>query len=995
MRIGQIYFVAAFCLAAGVMAADKRQDKPTAPDSKDKDYAAELPRIRPREPGEALKTFVTRPGFRIDLIASEPQVMSPVALDIDENGRIFVAEFPEYNAYANTKPHGRGRIVLLEDTQGTGRYDKRTVYADNIDRCVAVGCWDGGVYVGAPPDLLYLKDSKGDGKADIRRVVYTGFGTDHAGEGMINSFRWGLDNRYHISTNLDGGNVRPGNKPDAKPVSVRGHVFLLDPRDESFQLSGGGGQHGMSMDDWGRTFSCGNSDPYFLIMYDSRYLARNPYLPAPPAAVNIAPAGKYTKLHRISPVEPWRALRTRLRTKGIVPGSDEGGSPSGFFTGGTGVTVYRGDAFPSEYRGNLFVGDVANNVVHRARVQPNGVSSTALPAEKDAEFLASRDNWFRPVQFVNAPDGSLWVIDMYRELIEGAAFLPPVILKHMDVGSGVDRGRIYRIAPNGHKQAKLPQLGKLSTPELVALLEHPNGWHRDTASRLLYQRKDKSALEPLKKLAAAASPIGRAQALWALNGLDALTTKFVLPGLKDADANVRVQALRVAERIIYHETVQDQVTAMIDDNHLLVRYQTAFTLGRIEGQAHALATLARRDGADSWMRLAILCSSYRCAGELFGLLAADGNFRATPHGRTILGTLAAQIGAANKDHDVAAVLKPLAGLAETDKALARELVIQLVSKQPALAARFTGANSGQVRAILAGLLSDAKQTATDEKKAPAARVAAVRSLTLALFADVSPLLSELLASRQPPEVQTAAIETLARFNEPAVASSVLAAWKGFTPKVRATATESLFSRPTWINAFLDAVEKGAVARGDVDPARLDLLKSHRDPHVKARALKIFAGSGLARRADVVAAYAKALQLKGDAAKGRAVFKMHCATCHQLEGVGANVGADLKAIRDRGLEAVMLNILDPNREVKPQFLAYVAELKNGRALTGMITAETANNITIRRPDGVEEAVLRLQIEELRSTGLSYMPEGLEKQIDVPAMADLLAYLNSVK
>src|SRR5205814_1419634 len=175
-------------------------------------------------------------------------------------------------------------------------------------------------------------------------------------------------------------------------------------------------------------------------------------------------------LHRVSPVEPWRALRTRLRSQGLVPGSDEGGSPSGFFTGGTGVTVYRGDAFPPAFRGNLFVADVANNVVHRALPVPDGLLVTAKGAEDGREFLASRDNYFRPVQMANGPDGCLWVIDMYRELIEGAAFLPPQILKHLDVGRGVDRGRIWRVVPDG-SLGHLPRLGKLTTAELVALLE--------------------------------------------------------------------------------------------------------------------------------------------------------------------------------------------------------------------------------------------------------------------------------------------------------------------------------------------------------------------------------------------------------------------------------------------------------------------------------------------------------------------------------------------
>ena len=266
-----------------------------------------------------------------------------MAIDFDEDGRLYVAEFPEYNQYAEGREEGRralrrerGCIRMLEDADGDGVYERSTLFAADVPMATAVACWDGGVYAGSAPDLLYLKDTDGDGKADVRRVVFTGFGTDQAGEGMLNSFRWGLDNRFHISTGLDGGSVRRGDRAAAKTVSVRGYGFLLDPRSESFELTGGGGQHGMTLDDWGRTYVCGNSDPFHLVMYDSRYVARNPYLRAPAAAVNVAPAGKFTKLHRISPIEPWRALRTRLRSQGIVPGSDEGGTPSGFFTGATG-----------------------------------------------------------------------------------------------------------------------------------------------------------------------------------------------------------------------------------------------------------------------------------------------------------------------------------------------------------------------------------------------------------------------------------------------------------------------------------------------------------------------------------------------------------------------------------------------------------------------------------------------------------------------------------
>src|SRR5262249_7293872 len=269
------------------------------------------------------------------------------------------------------------------------------------------------------------------------------------GEALFNSFRWGLDNRIHVQTSTSGGMVRhskrgegPGardekenagrsplaSRPsplDERPVSVRGQHFLFDPRTEASEVTSGGGQYGMSMDDWGRTFVCTSHDPAFLIMYDGRYLARNPYLEAPAAAQRISPGGYNTKVSRISPNEPWRVVRTRMRTTGIEPSHPtEGAEPSGYFSAACGVTVYRGDAWPAEYRSNLFVGEVSNNLVYRARLEPNGVGFTAVRADPGPEFLASTDIWFRPVWFANGPDGAFYVLDMYRYLVEATETIP-------------------------------------------------------------------------------------------------------------------------------------------------------------------------------------------------------------------------------------------------------------------------------------------------------------------------------------------------------------------------------------------------------------------------------------------------------------------------------------------------------------------------------------------------------------------------------------------
>lgn len=962
-----------------------------------KDYGAELPRIPPKEPEDALKTFVLRPGFRIDLVASEPLIRSPVAMDFDEDGRLYVVEYPEYNQYASKKDHGRGRVILLEDLDGDGRFDKSTVYVDQLDSPTAVACWDGGIFVGAVPHLLYCKDTDGDGRADIRRPVFSGFGRDPAGEGMLNSFRWGLDNRFHVSTSLAGGEVRAANKEEAKAVSIRGQGFLFDPRSAKFELTSGGGQHGMTLDDQGRTFVCDNSNPIHFLMYDGRYIARNPTVEAPAAAINISPGGKFTKIFRISAVEPWRALRTRLRKEGLVPGPDEGGQPAGFFTGATGITAYRGHAWPEEYRGNLFVGEVSGNLVYRARLEPNGAGFTALRADPDVEFLASSDNWFRPVQFANAPDGNLFVIDMYRELIEGAAFLPPAILQHLDPSSGCDRGRIYRIVRSDFKPARAPRLSQATTAELVQLLAHPNGWHRDTAARLLYQRQDRTAASALRQLATESrNNLAVLHALHALNGLSELRTADVVSALKHKDSTVREHALVLAEGLAGDEALLAEVARLAEDSDARVRYQLAFSVGAFAGETaqRTLVRLLKKESTDPWMRLALLSSVVRASGAVFNELVTDQGFRTGEAGRLLLSELAGQIGAADNTLEVAAFLDGIQKLPESDKTLAQQLVRGLVSRQSAVTRQYLARlSAGRAATLLGELLAAARRTAGEAKRGVPERVAALRMLALGEFSAVRESLTGCLQAKQPPLVQAAALEVLGRYDDAAVPQLVLDAWPSLSPGLRTTAAETLFSRSSWTTLFLDAMEQGRIQRGDVDPARIALLRSATDPTIKGRAEKLFASAGLKRRDDVVQAYRPALERKGDVTRGRAVFRKSCANCHQLEGVGTSVGADLSAIRDRGMEAVLLNILDPNREVKPQYLSYVLVTDAGRVLTGMIGAETANSVTIRRLDNTTETVQRNHIEELRSTGLSFMPEGLEQQVGLDAMADLLAYLSA--
>ncbi|MEX2315588.1 MAG: PVC-type heme-binding CxxCH protein [Pirellulales bacterium] len=960
------------------------------------DFAAELPRIAPHEPAEALATFQVLDGFRIEQVAAEPLVASPVAMAFDADNRIYLVEMRDYSEQDTQR---LGRVRLIEDADGDGRYDKATVFADHLSWPTAVTCYHGGIFVGAAPDIYYLKDTDGDKRADEKRLIFTGFGRSNV-QGLLNSFQWGPDNRIHGSASSSGGRIVRPDVPEFKPVSLSGRDFSFDPHSLELRPESGGAQHGMTFDDWGRKFVCSNSDHIQMVMFEDRYLARNPAASAPAARVSIAADGPQAEVFRTSPIEPWRVVRTRLRVTGEASGPIEGGGrAAGYFTGATGTTIYRGDAWPAQYAGNSFTGDVGSNIVHRKILEHDGVGFIAKRADSGKEFVSSTDNWFRPAQFTNAPDGTLHIIDVYREVIEHPLSLPPQIKKYLDLTSGRDRGRIYRVVPNGFKQRPLPRLAGASTAELVAQLENKNGWHRDTASRLLYERQDRAAISPLEQLSTSSKlPQARMHALYALAGLRKLKPDIVLDRLSDDDPRVREHAVRLSEGIAGDSpSLRAKLVAMAADPDQRVRYQLAFSLGEVNDpeRARALAAILKRDADNKWIRLAVLSSLATGAGDVFTALAADKSWRSSEAGREVLYELSRYIGRQDKSQEIADIMPTLELLSADEISLSTAVVRGLgegLTKGPGtLQAQLAAIGSPKAVQILRDMLKTARTSAADESRRSSERTDAVRLLALDNFADAGSVLSNLISNRQPQDVQAAALVTLSKFSDPTIAETLLAAWPGMSPRLRAEATEVLFSRTERLRALLDAAEKQTVSLADLDPARLTTLEEHPDARIRDRAAGMLSKIKLGKRNDVVEAYRSSLSASGDISRGRQAFQKICAACHRLEGVGHEIGPSLAGFRNRGAEAILVNVLDPNREVNPQYINYVLITRDGLSLTGLIASETANSVTLKRADDATDTVQRGDIDELRASGLSIMPEGMEKQIDPQTMADLLAYL----
>jgi len=973
----------------------------------------EFPRTPPTPASEARATFETQPGFEIELVASEPLVGSPVAVEYDEWGRGWVLEMHDYpfTDPATDKPFvdksgdaPLGRIRVLTDRDGDGRFDEVQTFVDGISWPTGLAFWRGGVFVAATPDLWYFEDTTGDGVADVRERLYTGFRKFNI-QAVMNNLRWGLDHQVYGAGGSNGGSIVPVASPQAPPVAMGASDFALDPRTRQFRLQAGGARFGHALDDWGNRFLCNIRNPVIHVVLPAHYLARNPFIAPRSSLFDCAESGDTLPVYRSSPPEPWRSFRaTRWTTDPegkLYPRSEL--VPGGYFTSASGVTLFRGDAWntpnsePVDEVGQVFLADVAGNLVHRQGLTPEGVTFRAARVDVQTEFIRSTDTWFRPVNFTNAPDGTLHIVDMYRETIEHPWSIPDDIKAALDLRSGEERGRIWRVVKSGTKpRPPVIPLARLGVEELVARLEHGNGWQRDTAARLIFERQDARAIEPLRTLARGAMQArSRVLALWGLQGLGALSVGEVQVALHDPDGAVREQAVRLAEPWLSREAgVREAIVALANDSQPRVRLQVAFTLGEIAEPAviGALATIARVDSHDDFLRAAVLSSVRDRAGELLLRLLDDPTWGGSEAARPWLRQLARSVGGRGDADELEALEARLIRepISEVNRGWKMELVQGLgegLQRQQKTLANSLPATTPLVTELLAGAREIAGQSAAE----PGTREQALQLLTLGTFAPARDPLLAALAPANPGSVQLAAVRALAGFADPSVPDLLLERWTAATPSVRGEMIEALMARVERIPRLLTAIEQGVVGGAQLPPSRRGQLLRHADPAIRARARVLFAGEPVSPRAEVIASYQPALKGTPSPDRGARVFERECASCHRVGGRGATVGPSLETIRHHTPQQVLANILDPNREVTPAYLEYSVLLREGRVANGLIAIETPTSLTLKRPNDVQETILREAIAELNSTGVSLMPEGLEKKISPDEMRDLLGWL----
>ncbi len=980
------------------------------------DERPSLVRSQPVEPDKATATFALKDGFSMQLVAAEPLVTDPVAGAFDEDGRLYVVEMNDYpyTDKSTDKPNVErigdlpiGKVRLLEDTDNDGVFDKSQIFARDFSWPTGIAIYRGGIFVAATPDVWYLKDEDGDGQADTRTKIFSGFRKLNV-QAVANNLIWGLDHKVYGAGGTNGGKIINGINESVPAVTISRNDFCFDPTNPAFELLSGGARFGNTFDDWGNRFICNIRNPIQHIVLPQQAVIRNPALNVGSPMNDVAVAGDQIPVFRSSPPEPWRVVNAaRLSNQGDprMPRSEK--NAQGFMTSACGVTIYRGDAYPPEFRQQVFLAEVAGNLIHRQHMTATGVTFTSQRIDDTSEFMTSTDNWFRPVNFLHAPDGTLYVLDMYRETIEHPWSMPDDLKALLDLENGRDRGRIYRLTPPSFERRARPKLSSASTAELVSMLQHPNAWHRETAHRLLFERQDAAAVPLLKAMFNEKTvSLGKVHVLWTLQGLSQLDDAVLISALHDPAAEVREQAVILAARKPTAEKTQEvaaeanavhtELLLLADDESPRVRFQVALALGEHADAAsvEALMSIARRDAADPWTVVAALSSSRELAALLLDEVLQEPNFLSNAQNLPLLKQLATVTGVQKTPEQLKRIGERLQNLpGELRSApVVEELLLALEDGLRRGGSRLSVMwSQTPAESLLTERIQLASQCVNDPAKRIDERLTALKVVSLGDASTIRQATQNLLTNAQPAEIQVAVVKAWSAEQDESTASTLLTAFAGSTPAVQYEIIEALAGYNQRLPMLFDAIADGRISAAQITPIRRTLLLNHADQKLRERAKSLLALDRQTPRQDIITANADAVNLPGDILKGKLLFVRECSACHRIGETGVEVGPSLITVRHRTASELLTQILDPNREVGPNYMQFALASNDGQVLAGMIAEESAVSLTLKQAENKQQIIQREQIAEIRATGLSLMPEGFEKKLSPQDFANLIAFL----
>ncbi len=968
----------------------------------------------------ALHTFELEEGFQIELIAGEPLISDPVDMEIDEFGRMYVAEMHGYPLDLS----GSGRIKLLSDTDGDGIMDHSTVFADSLMLPTGILRWKKGLLVTDAPYMYYLEDSDGDGKADIREIVLSGFALSNP-QHNVNSPRLGLDNWIYlghepaVSTHTyqdilgdRGSEVFFPSNPDAVrlPQNAGGRSVRFRPDSFEMEALASRTQFGHTFDKWGHRFVINNNNHIIQDVIPARYLQRNPHLLVSESTQSISDHGNAAEVFPITK-NPEHQLLTDL----------------GVMTSASGITAYLGAAFPPEYDRAVFVAEPVSNIVHVDFLTENGTLFKARRQHPDKEFLASTDSWFRPVNMYIGPDGALYVVDYYRQIIEHPEWMAEEVVHSGALYHGTDKGRIYRITPKGTKALDWSNklgMGDFSNGELAEKLADPNIWWRRNAQRMLVDRGILDIPDRLVEMAQdETNPEGRVHALWTLEGLGKSHPELLVKALQDKEAGVRKNAVQLAElHLDTYPSLGKALLQLTSDKDPKVRFQLLCTLGFLSGKEAAWARekLLFQGMADDWMQVAALSAPFEESSPLMETVLRnyqDGN----PAYASLLQRLSAMIGSSLEIETIAGFIQKatlnqpgkesswqaplLTGLAkglqgkeiQADRfGQAENMLLKASFENRSIPVRQASLQLLKAIGLSENPLSirygeKATQMAKNANLPVEERILGIDFLSLYHPTSNREVFKNLVQPAEPIAVQAAALKALSAMPGPDPAEFIVQQWPSLTPELREVGLNAFLTGDDRIAILLDAMEGGIIHPNSLGWPRSVRLMNHSNIPLRNRARSLITKEE--KSADeLLRTYQPALASKGDQVKGRVIYQQNCAVCHQMgQELGQPFGPDLATLKNRRPENILQDILLPNLSIADGYDLWSVELQNGEQLQGLIASETPTAILLRSAGGVEKSIARQDIRSLNVLEMSAMPSGLENSINPQEMADLLAFI----